>query len=190
MIKKRYSPRKDASLPVPASIKMPVVEEAVYVRFAEKEGYFMAMRYPALSWGGARFHVHAEDGKEIDLKEVSNVFGVKFNKPSKEGVNLSEYGALSFVPYTYLSRVEVALHLELVTKPFEIFLDYMVEKGVTVNKETAMSVFTDSLVERLEEDGVYPPKEGMVSKYDSVTAFDVGGIVIRNNKIVNTKGEI
>ena len=159
------------------------VNPAVYVRFAEKDDYFLAIRYPSMSFGAARFHGHHKDGEDVSPKELMDTFNLNFtaSNKTKEGLMArGEYATLTYDPSSFLDKLAIATNPNILAAPFNEFLDYLQNHGATVDREVGLAVYMDTVKERLEEDGLYPPKSRSIAPKNYKVVVEVGGILIND----------
>ena len=161
--------------------------ESVYVLFATKGDYRLAIRTPALNFGGARIHIDRMDGSLTLPKDVADIFELKGTPPNKEP--MGTYVTVAYDVYadtktgiqtSFIDRKAIAHYPEVLLDTFSKFLDYLESKSVIVHREVAITVYMDTVEEGLVDAGFYPPKGTKPETIERITG-KVGSLPFTTN---------
>lgn len=154
---------------------------SIYVEVGGTDSYILAIRYPALVFGGVHFRITSRKNYFLNVKEVETAFGLTFPKDTTAQRNYLSFDYNLYaitkhqVKTKLLNRNALAQDLTGVKLLYNQFLDYLESKAVVVDRVAALDVYLDTLKLELKDIA----GESNPPTYIEPLTVEVGGLVFK-----------
>lgn len=149
---------------------------SIYVEIGSKGSYKLAIRYPALVFGGAHFRITSDESAPLTSEKIEQVFGLEVPTPVSNKTYISfDYNLYAStrmkVQTKLIDRNSLAYDLTGVKLLYNQFLDFLESKSVLIDRDAAIGVYIDTLMIELKN------TVGLVKKpsYIEPLSVEVGG---------------